>query len=324
MTDYKCSIIANPEGNSWEFAKAVYKKLRKRNKKFELNEFNVKVFPDGEIKPKIKKNIRQKKCYFIHDSSLSPGEWYTQLSFVNDVMKSSSAFEINDVLPYLRFSRQDRKDESRVPISAGRVASSIKDFAGRVITLDVHNPAIQCGYDVAGVAFDNLYSFPVVADYFKKKKMKILEELVIMSPDAGGAQRAEAFAKRLGIEEVVVGYKTRKNLGEVKSLKIMGNVKGKNVLIVDDILDSGGTLLKACEAARKQGAKKVFAYCTHALFTAGTEKVTGCLDLVFVGDTLKREYDNEKIKVISFVPLFAEAIYRINEGESLSALFDEK
>jgi len=320
MTTYKCSIIANPEGNAWKFASEVYKILRARNEKFELNKVFIQRFRDGEIKPKIEKNVRRRNCFFIHDSSLKPNDWFLQLALINEILRNSSAQEITDVLPYLKFGRQDRKDESRVPISSKVIAKLIERDANRVLTMDVHNPSIAGFYDFP---FDNLYSFLSVIDYLKRNYPYVLENAVIMSPDVGGGKRARSFAKKAGIKKIVVGDKNREEDGEVESIQIIGDVKGKNVLIVDDIIDSGNTLIQACNAAKQQGAEKVYAYATHGLFTEGTERLTKCFDLIIVGDTFPNPVlENGKIKVVSFANLFAEAIYRINEGESLSALFD--
>jgi len=320
MTTYKCSIIANPEGNAWNFAQEVYKRLRARSDKYELNKVLIQKFRDGEIKPKIEKNVRRRNCFFIHDSSLNPNDWFLQLALINETLKNSSAQEITDVLPYLKFGRQDRKDESRVPISSKVIAKLVERDANRVLTMDVHNPSIGGFYDIP---FDNLYSFLNVVDYLKKNYSYVLENAVIMSPDVGGAKRARSFAKRANIRKIVVGDKNREEDGEVESIQIIGDVKGKNVLMVDDIIDSGNTLIQACDACKKQGAEKVYAYATHGLFTTGTEKLTGCFDLIIVGDTFPNpNLKDEKIIVVSFADLFAEAIYRINEGESLSALFD--
>lgn len=320
MVNNKCCIIANPEGNAWEYAKKIHEELKSRFSSFELNNINIKRFKDEEIKPKIELNVREKKSYFIHDSNLHPSEWFTQLCFINQALKKSSAQEIINVLPYLKFSRQDRKDESRVSINARVVADVIDLYANRVLTLDLHNAAIDGFYSIP---FDNLSSFPVVIKHLRECHAEILNNLVIMSTDAGGAPRAKAFAKKLETGDIAVGYKTREKAGEVSSLKILGEVNGKNVLIVDDVVDSGGTLIKSCEAARNSGALKVYAYCTHGLFTDGVRKVTDCFDLFFVGDTLKLpEEPGPNTEIISFIPLFAEAIYRTSEGESLSELFN--
>jgi len=319
--NYKCSIIANPEGKSWNFAKKVYENLKERDGKYELNEVSVKKFRDGELKPKIKDNIRRKNCFFIHDSTLPPCEWLTQLALINGTMKNSSAQEINDVLPYLAFSRQDRKDESRVPISSKVVADIIGLYANRVLTIDVHNPAIEGDYKVP---FDNLHSFKTVIDYLNKEDFGFFKNTVIMSPDVGGAKRARSFAKRVGINKIAIGNKNREEDGEVESIQIIGHVKNKNVLMVDDILDSGNTIIQAYNAVKEKEAEKISAYAPHGLFTKGVKRLTDCLDLVIIGDIIYNPdlENNEKVKIVSFAPLFAEAIYRINEGHSLSELFD--
>jgi ribose-phosphate pyrophosphokinase len=318
MNNYKCSIIADPESSSWGFAFSIYKILSQKSDKFELNKVIITRFRDGEIKPKIEKNVRERNCFFIHDSNKDPLEWFTELVLINQTLKNSSAQTITDVLPYLKFARQDKKDETRVPISARVIADMISLYTTRAISLDIHNPAIQGFYTIP---FDNLYSFPIVVKYLKLKYPEILNNIVVMSPDAGGTQRASSFAKRLGIQDVAIGYKVRNKPGEVNTLKILGNIENKNILIVDDILDSGNTLVKAAVAARELGAKNVYAYCTHGLFTEGTEKLEKEFDLIFISDTIKREETN-KIKVISMSSLLAEAIYRTNEGQSLSELFE--
>jgi ribose-phosphate pyrophosphokinase len=318
IAPYKCSIIADPKGDAWELACKIYKYLVEKEDFFELNELSIKKFRDGEIKPKISKNVRGKNCFFIH-SNKNTAYWHLELCLVNNALRNSSAHETIDVLPYLKFSRQDRKDESRVPISAQVVADNIGRYDHtRILTVEVHNPSIQGFFQCP---FDSLYTFPIIIDYLKNFHPEITEDLVIMSPDTGGAKRAEAFAKRLGKNDVAFGYKSRPVEGEVDQLKILGDVKDKNVLIIDDIVDSGNTLIKASQAAKEQGAKKVYAYCTHGLFTEGVERVTSNFDKFFIGDTVKQE-SNNNLEIISFAPLLAEAILRISKGQSLSALFE--
>jgi ribose-phosphate pyrophosphokinase len=317
MVFYKCAILADPEGKAWDLACKIHEKLKKKADKFELNKVRFQRFRDGEEKVKIENNVRKRVCFYIHDSNKPPLEWFTELCLVNHTLRNSSAQEIVDVLPYLKFSRQDRKDESRVPISARVVADVIEKYADRVLTLDVHNPSIQGFYNIP---FDNLYSFPTVVKYLRENEPELIKNITVMSADTGGFARAKAFAQRLGTEKVVMGYKTREKPGEVASLKILGSVNGENVLLIDDILDSGNTLVSAATEARNQGAKKVYAYCTHGIFTLGTEKVESICDKVFIGDTIKRK--ENQIQTISFVDLFSEAIYRISKGESLSALFE--
>ncbi|MDD5133471.1 MAG: ribose-phosphate diphosphokinase [Candidatus Nanoarchaeia archaeon] len=321
MTFYKCSILANPEGDGWIYAKGIYDILsQKEPDKFELNPVELKQFRDGEFKPKLTKNVRKRNCFFIHDSNLKPEKWLADLLLINGTLSTSHAHHIVDVFPYLKFSRQDRKDESRVPISSRIVADAVGLYANSVLTIDLHNDAIQGFYK----EMDNLYSFPVVIDHLKKNHSEILENLLIASTDAGGAPRARNFAKRLGMKEIIVGNKYRAEAGKVEKYQLIGDVediRGRNVLYIDDILDSGITLNKAEKAAREKGARKVYAYTTHALFTKGIELVNA-FDGFFVGDTIIQKNICPKLEVISFIPLFAEAIRRVNEGESLSSLLE--
>jgi ribose-phosphate pyrophosphokinase len=213
-------IIADPEGKAWEFACSIYNNLNSRDKKYYLSKFQVKRFRDNEIKVKIKDNIRRKNCFFIHDSSLHPSEWLTQLIFANEVMKNSSADEIIDVLPYMKFSRQDRKDESRVSINSKAVADVISRYADRVLTLDAHFTQIQGFYSIP---LDNLYSSKILLQHLREKHPDSLENIVVMSPDTGGTSRAKAFANTLGIEDIVIGYKYRPKAGEIGEFRIIGN-----------------------------------------------------------------------------------------------------
>jgi ribose-phosphate pyrophosphokinase len=331
MTIYDCVILADPKGNAWKFANEVCEILKEKDKqkgkkpKFDMRRVKAERFGDGEPDIELEKNIRRRNCFLIQDSSKAPCDWLVEIALVNETLRNSSCQEITDVLPYLRYSRQDRKDKSRVPISARTAAKIIERDADRVLTLDIHNPTIQGFYNCP---VDNLYSFPTAIKYFKENYSDFLKNVVVLSPDAGGAKRAQAFANRIDGKniDIAIGYKKRTAPGEIESLRITGDLREKNVLIIDDILDSGGTLINACEAAKKEGAKSVAAYCTHALFTRGTERICNSLDFVVIGDTITNPnlYNNPKIKVVSFVPLFADAIYKINEGESLSELFDEK
>jgi ribose-phosphate pyrophosphokinase len=311
-------IIADLNSSAGEFARKVYENLKNRPEKLgvELNELVITKFRDCEIKPKIKNNVIRKKCYFIHDSAKNPNEWLAELLFVNETLRNSSAGEIIDVLPYLRYCRQDRKDESRVSISMKVVADCISTYADRAVTVDAHFNQIQGFFDIP---FDNLYSSRTAADYLKEKYPDVLKNCVIMSPDAGGANRAEGFAKRFGVAEIAIGYKSRPRAGEIGKLKVIGDVKDKNVILLDDIIDSGKTLVKAAEECRKEGALNVYAYAAHGLFTNGTD-LQG-IEKIFTSDTVYRGND-KNVEVISMVGLFSEAIYRINEGKSISELFN--
>ncbi len=313
-----CSIVANPEGKSWKFAENVYSILRERSPRYELNEINLKQFRDGEIKVKIHENVRRKNCFFIHDSSLSPADWFLQLAFVNEALKNSSANEVVDVLPYMKFSRQDRKDESRVAVNARVLSDMLSLYANRVITIDTHSSQLPSFYRIP---FDNLYSSRLLHEYLTKNHAHLLENTIVMSPDAGGTSRAKGFASKLGIEDIVIGYKFRKQEGEIHEFKVVGEVAGQNVLIIDDMIDSGGTLIEAAKSVRAAGAKKVYAYCTHGLFSKGREDIGKAIDRFFVTNSIPQPV-HEKIDVIPLEGLFAEAIYRNNEGQSLSKLFE--
>ncbi len=322
MVFYECEILADPEGNAWNFAKEVYNYLNKKSDRFNLNEVGVSRFNDKEMFVKIKNNVRRHNCFYIHDSSKHPDMWAFELNLVNGTLKNSSAREIIDVLPYLKFSRQDRKDQSRVPITAKILADSIGKYGDGVLTLDVHNPSIQGFYDAC---FDNLYSFPTVVEYFKQNHPKILDEFIVGATDVGAGKRARSFAKRAGIEEIVIGDKTREKAGKVKEIRLLGNVKGKDVLVIEDIIDSGGTLIEYSKKLKQEGAGTIVAYATHGIFSEGIDKITDNLDLIVIGDTIiDPEIKHPKIEKVSFKGLFGEAIYRISEGQSLSILFDDE
>ncbi len=318
MDLYRCCILADREGKAWDFACSIYENLRRRSEKFELNEINIKRFRDDEIKIKIKNNVRRKNCFFIHDSSKKPAEWFLELAFVNEALRYASANEITDVLPYMRFSRQDRKDESRVAVNARALSDVISIHADRILTIDAHSALLPSFYRIP---FDNLYSSGLLHEYLKIKHPEILKNSKVMSPDVGGTSRAKAFGLKLGIEDIVIGYKYRKNEGEVNDFKIVGSVKNSDILIIDDMVDSGNTLIKAKKASRDAGAKKVYVYCTHGLFTEGIEKICREVDLMMVTNSISQP-NHKKLEVISLDDFFAEAIYRTNEGLSLSELFE--
>jgi ribose-phosphate pyrophosphokinase len=326
MKQEEVVIIADSMGEGYGFAKGVYEYLRKKGvEDFQTRMIDVERtnFKDGEFKIKIMNNIRRRKCFFIHDSNKKPCEWFSELAFTLEAMTFSSPDEINAVLPYMRFARQDRKDESRVSVNAKIVAKMVSLYSKRGMTVDLHAPGIQEYFDIP---FDNLYSFPSLIGFLKEKHSEILENLVVVSPDLGGGKRVKSLVKRLvdgGITaEVAMGDKSRKKENLVESVKIIGDVGGKNCLIVDDIIDTGNTLVKTAEALREKGAKKVYAYGTHGLFTEGIEKFR-IFDSVFISDTLKTPEDGN-LEVVSLVNLLGEAIYRTVIGESLSDLFDQK
>lgn len=316
------AIIADSSGKNYAFACEVYEYLKsKKDISVKLVDIEKTVFKDMEFKVRIVENIRRKKCFLIHDSNKEPCVWFTELVFLLEALRFSSPAEINVIMPYTRFARQDRKETSRVSVNAKALADCISFYATRGMTVDLHAAGIQ---EYFSIPFDNLYSSPVLIDYLRKKYPEIFENLVVVSPDLGGGKRVESLVKRMaakGIKaDIALGHKPREKDNEVTKMIIIGDVQDKNCLIVDDMIDTGGTLIKACEILRDKGAKKVYAYATHGLFNDGIEKFSG-FDKIFVSDSLKQE-NKGNIEVISMTELFGEAIYRTVIGESLSGLFD--
>jgi ribose-phosphate pyrophosphokinase len=303
------------------FALAIYESMNHSESLYSLNPLDVRNFPDNEFKPRVRENIRRSNCFFIHDSNLDPARWFTELGMVNQALKNSSAHEIVDVLPYLMFSRQDRKDESRVPITAKLVADVIGLYADGVLTMDVHNEAIQGFYDIS---FDSLPPYPTLMRTLENVlERDELENLAILAPDEGASKKLRKYLGSKGIEIAIVD-KYREINGKLgKSNGVLGaeKINGKVVLIPDDIISSGGTQVSGIKAARNHGAIKVITYGTHPLLTKGNEELTREADLVLFGDTVKQK-EHPKTKVVSFIPLIGEAIYRINGGDSISRLFD--
>jgi len=314
-------ILADPKGNAWDFAKEVYEKLNSnslRDRKYSLGEVEIVKFNDGELFVQILTNVRKKTCFFIHDSSMAPQDWTIALAEVNDALMRSSARKVNNVLPYMKYSRQDRMTAPRTSITASVVAGIISLRANRVITTDLHNPASTGAYDIP---FDNLKAYPVIVGHLMNNYPDFLRNLAIVSPDVGSADRAKSYAKRLGGSVAIVD-KSREKAGVVGAMTVIGDVEGKNVLIVDDMIDTAGTLCKAAEVLRKKGALKIWAAATHGLFSKDAlDKLRdSCLDKVIVTDSIPQKA-LDKIEVVSLTGLFAETIYRISHGQSVSELF---
>ncbi len=320
--DNEILILADPQGNSWDFAHRVYQKLNsnsKRERKYELGEVEITKFNDGEIFVKINPNVRKKTCYFIHNSSMPPQDWLVSLAQVNDALMRSSAGKICNVLPYIKYSRQDRMTNPRTPISSSVVANMINLSAYRVITTDLHNPATTSAYKIP---FDNLRAYPVIISYLKEKYPEFLENTVIVAPDVGSAERVKSYAKRLNLD-VALTHKTRKQAGVIGEMNIIGDVKGKNVILVDDMIDTAGTLCKAAEVLKQKGAQQIFACATHGIFSNNAKQriESSALDKVVITDSIPQQSQG-KIEVISLTNLFAETIFRISHGISVSALFE--
>ena len=240
-----------------------------------------------------------------------------ELLILTDALRRSSANSITAIIPYFGYARQDRKANPRVPISAKLVADLI-EAAGidRVATIDLHAGQIQGFFNIP---VDNLYGSIVFNDYIKSKHFK---NAVVGSPDIGGIARARSVAKKLGLDIIIVD-KRREKANESEVMNIIGDVNGKDVVLVDDIIDTAGTIVKAAKALKEKGANSVMACCTHAVLSGEAyERIAkGDLDELVITDTIPLKKEHEKIKVLSVAPIFAEVIRRVYHNESVNSLF---
>lgn len=279
-------------------------------------------FPDGEVEIKIQESVRGADCFIVQPTSYPANDTLMELLLLMDALRRSSADRITAVIPYYGYGRQDRKAEPRVPISAKLVANLIQAAgADRVLTMDLHAGQIQGFFDIP---VDHLYSAPVMIDYFKKQDfVKESDHLTVVSPDAGGVERARAFAKRVNADLAIVD-KRRISPNEAAVMTIVGDVRDKNVIIIDDIVDTAGTLCKACDALINHGAKKVYASCAHPILAGpALERLNQCKmeELVTTNSIPLRATKPKYITVLSVARLLAEAIERIHQGTSVSELF---
>jgi len=317
-------LLADPKTPVWGFAEKIKDYIKSTYlADANLNEVSINSFRNGEIDMEVPESVRQKDVYFIHDSNKNPAQWWTELLLLKDLLQSASAETVSFVLPNMLYSRKDWKDRSHVPISARALAASISPGLKRIITMDLHSASIQ-GFYPSTVPLDNLSSFLPVSNYIKERENTFgrLEDLVIVTPDAGGAKRAKNFAKKSGSRYPIAIIDKRRDPinGKVIEMDFVGDVKDKNCLLFDDILDSGGTLCEASTILKEKGAKKIYSYATHGLFTEGTEKICSCFDKVLVSNTHYRE-SFPPVDIIDISPLFAEAIYRAQTGNSISTLY---
>ena len=294
-------------------AEKIAKKL-----KMQLGLIELKRFSDGEIWVKYGENIRGCEVFIIQSTN-PPSENLLELLIMVDAAKRASAKRITAVIPYFGYSRQDRKDQPRVSITAKLVANLITVAgADRVMTMDLHAAQIQGFFDIP---FDHLYGSSIFSGLFDRMK----NNLVVVSPDVGGIKIARSYAKRLHADLVVIDKRRPKpNLAEV--VHIIGNVRDKNVLLVDDLIDTGGTFVEAVKALKAQGAKNIYGAVTHPVFSdEALKKIeTSALTKLYVSDTipLKNKTKISKISVITASSIFAEAIHRTYNNESISSLFD--
>ncbi len=281
----------------------------------------IRDFSDQEIFVKIEENVRGGDV-FVVQSICNPGNTnLMEMLIMIDALKRSSAKRITAVLPYYGYARQDRKVEPRVPITAKLVANLL-ETAGtdRVLTIDLHAGQIQGFFNIP---VDDLFAMYVLVKYIKGLN---LENLIVISPDAGGVERARAFAKRLGVSLAIID-KRREVANEAKAMHLIGDVRGKVAFIVDDMIDTAGTLLEATNALLREGAKEVHACCSHPVFSGPAAKRINesaiksivTTDTIPLPEGLKK---SPKIKILSVAPLLGEAILRIHREESVSSLFD--
>ncbi len=278
-------------------------------------------FSDGEIHIYIDENVRGEDVFIIQSGSADANFHLMELFLMLDAAKRASAERITAVMPYYCYARQDWKDRPRVPISARLVADLLETSgANRVLTMDLHSPQIQGFFSIP---VDNLIATPVLADDVKNKN---LDRLTVVSPDAGGVGRARVFARRLGVPLAIID-KRRPTPNVAQVLHVIGDVKGRDVVVFDDMVDTAGTLALSAEALKKEGARKIFAACTHAVLSGqAVDKIDqSILEELIVTDTIPldaRARTCSRIRVLSVAGLFGEAIRRINEGSSVSSLFD--
>jgi ribose-phosphate pyrophosphokinase len=287
----------------------------------ELGKCSVTRFSDGEIQINIEESIRGGDVYVIQSTSLPVNENIMELLIMIDALKRASAKTINIVMPYYGYARQDRKARAREPITAKLVATLLETAgATRVICLDLHAPQIQGFFDIPT---DHLMGVPILADYFKDRKFD--SDIVIVSPDHGGVTRARKLAERLKAPIAIIDKRRpRPNVAEV--MNIVGNIEGKTAILIDDIIDTAGTITLAANALIENGASEVYACCTHPVLSGpAIERIQNSKikELVITNSiALPEEKKIDKIINLSVAPLLGEAIIRVHEEQSVSTLFD--
>ena len=291
---------------------------------FQLVNTRVERFNDGEIFTEIFENVRGEDMYLVQSTSRPANDNLMELLILADTLRRSSAGRITAVIPYFGYARQDRRTKARTPISAKLVANMIAEAGiARVLTMDLHAAQIQGFFDIP---VDNLYASPIFAldilHHFKDN----LDDLMVVSPDVGGVERARELAKRIGAPLAIVD-KRREKAGEVAEMNVIGDVSGKICLIVDDICDTAGTLCKAAEVLLENGAQEVHSYITHGVLSSpALERISDSVmkrlvitDSICISDEAKA---CARIRVVPTAPIFAQAIMNIWKGTSVSSLFE--
>ena len=289
--------------------------------KVPIGDITVSTFSDSEIMVQINENVRGADVFLVQSTCDPVNKNLIELFLMLDAFKRASVGRITTVIPYYGYARQDRKVLPRVPISAQLVADLITvSGTDRVLTVDLHAGQIQGFFDMP---VDHLYATPVIAEYIKKKYSN---DTVIVSPDAGGVERARAFAKRLNASLAIIDKRREKaNVSEV--MHVIGDVSGKDAILIDDMIDTAGTITQAVSAIKKNGAKRVIAACTHAVLSGpAIERINESeLEEVITTNTIPMDSKQKKCKkltVLSIAPLLGEAIKRIHEESSVTSLFN--
>ncbi len=282
-----------------------------------ISQISVNRFSDGEIGVQVQESVRGKDVFIVQPTCAPTNDNLMELLIMADAFRRSSASSITAIIPYFGYARQDRKAAPRVPITAKLVANLIQNAGiNRVITMDLHAGQIQGFFDIP---VDNLYGSIIFRDYIRSKKFK---DAIIVSPDIGGVARARYFAKHLGLDLAIVD-KRRERANESEVMNIIGDVNGKNAILVDDMIDTAGTMCKAAIALKEQGAVSVMALGTHAILSgeAISRIQDSVLDEVVVSNSIPLRVQCSKISVLNVVPLFAEVVRRIYHNESVNSLF---
>jgi len=288
-----------------------------------LTDASVRRFADEEVFVEIHENVRGEDVFIVQSTSFPANDNLMELLICIDALRRASAKRITAVVPYFGYGRQDRKPGPRTPISAKLVANLITEAgADRVLAVDLHAGQIQGFFDIPT---DNLFAAPVMAADIQARYGD--SDLMVVSPDVGGVVRARSLAKRLDNAPLAIVDKRRERPGESEVMNIIGDVKGRNCILIDDIIDSGGTLCNAAEALLAAGAKSVAAYITHGVLSGGAvARIEGsCMKELVITDTIRptdATGDSTKIRVLTIAPLVGEAVRRIADESSVSSLFD--
>jgi len=287
----------------------------------ELGKSTVKPFPDGETFVKIEENVRGEDVFLVQSTSPPTNHHLMEMFIMIDALRRASAARITAVMPFYGYARQDRKDQPRVPITAKLIANLlVAAGAHRVLTMDLHAQQIQGFFDIP---VDHLYAAPVMYQYLKKKQ---LEDLVVVSPDVGGLKMAYAYSQVIGGGLAIVA-KQRKSASEVESIALIGEVRGKNTLLVDDLTETAGTLTNAADLLKRQGAHKIIACVSHAVLSEmGIERLrkSAIDELITTDSVLRPAIAGVKMTTLSVAGLLGEAIKRIHSNSSVTSLFEFK